>query len=111
MPAPAPEPYKDRIVRYNDTSPEGLREKVLFVIDEMEQRLKALGFGWSDVVSTQAYTVQDIGHLVGELLAARGAIDKRARLELRAAAGDRPRLRNGRAGHRPRTDPVAGVFP
>ena len=59
------EPYKDRIVRMNDTSPEGLREKVIFVIDEMEQRLKALGFGWSDVVSTQAYTVQNIGHLVG----------------------------------------------
>lgn len=69
-----PEPYKDRIVRMNDTSPEGLREKVIFVIDEMEQRLKTLGFGWSDVVSTQAYTVQNIGHLVGELLAARGAI-------------------------------------
>ena len=68
------EPYKDRIVRYNDTSSEGLREKVIFVIDEMEQRLKTLGFGWSDVVSTQAYTVQDIGHLVGELLAASGAI-------------------------------------
>ena len=68
------EPYKDRIVRMNDTSPEGLREKVIFVIDEMEQRLKALGFGWSDVVSTKASTVQNIGHLVGELLAARGAI-------------------------------------
>ena len=69
-----PEPYRERIVRYGDTSPEGMREKVLFVIDEMERRLKLLGFGWSDVVSTQAYTVQNIGHLVGELLAKRGAI-------------------------------------
>lgn len=68
------EPYKDRIVRYNDTSPEGLREKVQFVIAEMESRLKALGFGWADAVSTQAYTVQDIGHLVGEELAKRGAM-------------------------------------
>jgi hypothetical protein len=71
---PGTELYKDRIVRYNDTSPEGLREKVIFVIDEMEQRMTALGFGWPDAVSTQAYTVLDIGHLVGELLAARGAI-------------------------------------
>lgn len=69
-----PELYKDRIVRYGDTSPEGLREKVAFVIAEMEQRLKVLGFDWSDAVSTQAYTVQNIGHLVGEELARRGAI-------------------------------------
>lgn len=68
------EPYKDRIVRYGDTSPEGLREKVRFVIAEMERRLKALGFGWADAVSTQAYTVQNIGHLIGEELAKRGAI-------------------------------------
>jgi hypothetical protein len=68
------EPYKDRIVRYNDTSPEGLREKVRFVVAEMESRLKALGFGWADAVSTQAYTVQDIGHLVGEEIAKRGAM-------------------------------------
>lgn len=67
-------PYRDRIVRLGDTSPEGLREKVVFVIDEMERRLSALGFGWSDVVSTQAYTVQDIGHLVGPELARRGAM-------------------------------------
>ena len=70
-----PQPYRERIVRYGDTSPDGLREKVRFVIDEMERRLQALGFKWQDAVSTQAYTVQDIGHLVGEELARRGAID------------------------------------
>ena len=106
MSAPDREPYKDRIVRFGDTSPEGLREKVVFVIDEMERRLKALGFGWQDAVSTQAYTVQNIGHLVGEELAQARRDRKRARVELRAAAGDRARLRNGRAGHRARTDPV-----
>jgi hypothetical protein len=66
--------YKDRIVRYGDTSPEGLREKVRFVVEEMERRLKALGFSWADAVSTQAYTVQNIGHLIGDELAKRGAI-------------------------------------
>lgn len=65
--------YRDRIVRLGDTSPEGLREKVVFVIGEMERRMKLLGFGWKDAVTTQVYTVQNIGHLVGELLAARGA--------------------------------------
>ena len=39
----------------------------------MERRLAALGFTWKDAVTTQAYTVQNIGHLVGEVLAARGA--------------------------------------
>lgn len=65
--------YQDRIVRRGDTSPEGLREKVAFVIAEMERRMKLLGFGWKDAVTTQAYTVHNIGHLVGEMLAARGA--------------------------------------
>lgn len=72
--ADGPGPFAERIVRYNDTSPEGLREKVRFVIAEMESRLEALGFGWQDAVTTQAYTVQNIGHLVGEELASRGTM-------------------------------------
>lgn len=67
-------PYAERVVRFQDTSPEALREKVLFVIAEMERRLASVGVGWADAVSTQAYTTQNIGHLVGELLGARGAI-------------------------------------
>ncbi|MBI2227114.1 MAG: hypothetical protein HYU44_19665 [Betaproteobacteria bacterium] len=65
--------YQERIVRLGDTSPEGMREKVGFVLAEMERRLKLLGFSWDDAVTTQAYTVQNIGHLVGEMMAARGA--------------------------------------
>ncbi len=68
-----PGSFRERIVRLNDTSPEGLREKVVFVAAEMERRLGLLGFTWADAISTQAYTVQNIGHLVGEVLAARGA--------------------------------------
>jgi hypothetical protein len=67
--------YAERIVRYNDTSPEALREKVIFVADEMERRMRQLGVGWADAVSTQAYTVQNIGHLVGAELATRGALE------------------------------------
>jgi len=67
--------HRDRIVRRGDTSAEGLREKVAVVVAEMERRLQLLGFGWRDAGSTRAYTVQNIGHLVGELLAARGACE------------------------------------
>ena len=63
---------RERIVRLGDTSPEGLREKVEVVVAEMEHRLKVLGFSWADAVTTQAYTVQNIGHLVGEAIASRG---------------------------------------
>lgn len=68
-----PGSFRERIVRLNDTSAEGLREKVLFVAAEMERRLGLLGFGWKDAVFTQAYTVQNIGHLIGDALAAKGA--------------------------------------
>ena len=67
--------HRDRIIRRNDTSPEGMRAKVTAVVGEMERRLQLLGLGWKDAVTTQAYTVQDIGHLVGEVLAARGACE------------------------------------
>jgi len=66
--------YAERIVRFNDTSPAGMREKVACVIEEMERRLAPLGFSWADADTTQAYTVQDIGPLVGEMLDARGAM-------------------------------------
>lgn len=65
--------YAETIVRYQDTSPEGMREKVEHVAAEMERRLTLLGFTWADAVSVDAYTVQNIGHLVGDVLAKRGA--------------------------------------
>ena len=65
--------YHDRIVRRGDTSAEGLREKVRYVVAEMERRLAALGFSWQDAISTQTYTVHDIGALVQNEIVARGA--------------------------------------
>ncbi|HYL88819.1 MAG TPA: hypothetical protein VEU32_08640 [Burkholderiales bacterium] len=67
------EDYASRTVRYRDVSPEGLRDKVRFVVELMGERLKALGFSWQDAISTQAYTVHDIGPLIGPEIAARGA--------------------------------------
>jgi hypothetical protein len=64
--------YAERTVRSGETSPDAMREKVRYVAELMESRLAALGFSWKNAVHTQAYTVHDIGPLVGEL-AARGA--------------------------------------
>ena len=69
---PGSEPYKDRIIAYGDHSQSGLQLKVEFVIQEMEKRLKSLGFNWNDVACTQAYSVHNIGGLVESLLASQG---------------------------------------
>jgi len=65
--------YRDSIVRLGDISIDGLRDKLRFVMVEMESRLTALGFDWRDAISTQAYTVHDIGPLVREEIAGKGA--------------------------------------
>lgn len=67
-------PYRDRTVRHGETHPEALREKVEFVLGEMERRLAALGLSWADAVNAQAYTVHDIGHLLGPCFGQRGAL-------------------------------------
>jgi hypothetical protein len=65
--------YRESIVRLGDVSTAGLRDKIRYVVDEMERRLAGLGFTWPDAGSTQAYTVHDIGPLVRDELVARGA--------------------------------------
>ena len=69
-----PQGYAARTVRHGETSADALREKLRFVVELMGERLKALGFAWADAVSTQAYTVHEIGALVGPEIAARGAM-------------------------------------
>lgn len=65
--------YRDHMIRPGDNSTEGLREKMRFVMAEMETRLGALGFGWKDASATHVYTVQDVGPLVGKEIFAKGA--------------------------------------
>jgi len=64
--------FESRIVRLNDASPEAMRDKVDLVLGEMARRLTLLGMRWEDAARTHAYTVLNIGHLVGEVFAARG---------------------------------------
>ena len=65
--------YPERIVRYRDLSPEGLREKVRFTVRSMERRLGAFGFGWKDTTAVQASTVHDFHPAMTDELVRRGA--------------------------------------
>jgi len=64
--------YREGMVRLGDTSLAGLREKLRYVMSEMERRTAALGFGWADATVVQAYTVHDIGTLVEDEIIRRG---------------------------------------
>jgi hypothetical protein len=67
--------FPEDIVARGDTSAAGLRAKVRWVLDIMEQRLHGLGVGagWAAVSATQVYTVHDLHPLLGEEIVARGA--------------------------------------
>jgi hypothetical protein len=65
--------YPERIVRYRDLSPDGLREKVRFTVGAMESRLQTFGFGWSDTTAAQAYSIRDFHPSMSDELVRRGA--------------------------------------
>jgi hypothetical protein len=66
-------PYAERTVRRGDTSPDGLRAKGRFVLDEMSRRMDLLGFGWADATATQVYTVYDLHPFLADEIVRRGA--------------------------------------
>ena len=66
--------YPERIVRYRDVSPEGLKEKVQRTVNEMEHRLETLGFGWKDTTAAQAYSIRDFHPVVADELVRHGAM-------------------------------------
>ncbi len=51
--------YRDRIVRYGQTKPDAIAEKVAYVMGVMEQRLAAFRLTWNDSTAVQAYSVHD----------------------------------------------------
>jgi hypothetical protein len=65
--------YRERTVRYGETSPDAIREKALFVLDEMERRLGLLGQSWAGTTATQVYTVHDIHPFLADEIVRRGA--------------------------------------
>ena len=87
--------YAERTVRYRDLSPDGMKEKIRYVVGAMERRMGEFGFGWKDATAAQTYTMHDFHPRL-----CRGAGPPRRRavgpdLAFRAAAGDRSRIRDG----------------
>ncbi|WP_291684843.1 hypothetical protein [Bradyrhizobium sp.] len=69
-----PGSYPERIVRYRDISPEGLKEKVRFTVSQMESRFAAFGYTtWEATTGVQAYTVHDFHPVFAEQLVRCGA--------------------------------------
>lgn len=66
--------YPERIVRYRETSPEALKEKVQRTVNEMEERLETFGFGWKDTTAAQAYSIHDFHHALADELVRHGAL-------------------------------------
>jgi hypothetical protein len=65
--------YRERTVRWGETGADAMREKAVFVLGEMERRLKLLGFAWKDTTATQVYTVHDLHPFLAEEIVRRGA--------------------------------------
>jgi hypothetical protein len=68
-----PAPYRERMIRFGDTSPEGMREKAIFVLGRMEQRMAVLGKTWPDTTAVQVYTLYDLHPFLKDEIARRGA--------------------------------------
>lgn len=65
--------YEEATVRFGETSTDAMTEKARYVLDEMERRMAALGFGWADASAAQAYTVHDLHPFLGSEIVRRGA--------------------------------------
>jgi hypothetical protein len=65
--------YRERTIRYGDTSPAGLRAKGVYVLERMEQRMAAVGAAWADTTAVQVYTVYDLHPFLGDEIVRRGA--------------------------------------
>jgi len=65
-------PFPDGIVAWGDTSPDGLAQKVDFVLDGLEHNTAALGARWQALTAVQIYTPHEFGALVHDHFAPRG---------------------------------------
>ncbi|MBR0694505.1 hypothetical protein [Bradyrhizobium lablabi] len=65
--------YAERTVRYRDVSPEGIAEKVRYVVSVMEKRMGEFDVGWKDATAVQTYTVHDFHPVFAATLVRRGA--------------------------------------
>jgi hypothetical protein len=68
-----PGAYADKTIRYGDTSPDAMAEKIRFVIGQMERRMAALDVSWAMTTATQIYTIYDIHPSLAQDIVAAGA--------------------------------------
>jgi hypothetical protein len=66
-------PYRDKTVRYGETSPDAIAEKGRYVLGVMETRMAALGGAWGSTTGVQVYTVHDLYPFLGSEIVRRGA--------------------------------------
>ena len=66
-------PYKEKTIRFGETSADALREKATFVLRQMETRMAALGRSWAETTGTQVYTIRDIHPFLADAIVGRGA--------------------------------------
>jgi len=65
--------YRERIIRFGETSPDAMREKAHAVIEAITQRLALFGAGWRDTTASQVYTIRDIHPFLADEIVRRGA--------------------------------------
>jgi hypothetical protein len=68
-----PAPYRERTVRFGETSANAMRDKAVFVLGRMEERMAALGKDWPDTTATQVYTVHELQSFLADEIVQRGA--------------------------------------
>jgi hypothetical protein len=66
-------PYRDKTIRYGETSPDAIAEKARYVHGVMEKRMAALETTWSATTAVQVYTVHDLYPFLAGEIVARGA--------------------------------------
>jgi hypothetical protein len=64
--------YRERIVRFGETSPDAMREKAHFVLEAITRRLTLFGVGWPDATVSQVYTIRDIYPFLADEIVRRG---------------------------------------
>ncbi|MBO37810.1 MAG: hypothetical protein CMM75_01360 [Rhodospirillaceae bacterium] len=67
--------YNARIIRLGDQSSEAMREKALYVLCVMENRMAALGKTWTNSTATTVYTVYDFHTFFEDEIVIRGAVN------------------------------------
>jgi hypothetical protein len=66
-------PYREKTIRYGETTADAIAEKGRYVLGVMEARMSALGGNWGSTTAVQVYTVHDLYPFLASEIVARGA--------------------------------------